>query len=123
MTKKEKYMSKSVIIAETDVYKKVAQIILDKVIYHLKREKMSCLPCFSKEKDIPSVDVDVTVDVSGCNCCALTSQKKKKKKTNTVIEAPQVEQKEEVENTDKKVKRSSTTIIFISHDESKSEEK
>lgn len=81
-----------------------------------------CIPSSQKDKDIPAVDVDVSVDVSGCNCCAMTSKKKKKKTKNT-IQTNKVDQPQEVEKTDRKVQRSSTTIIFMSHDESKSEEK
>jgi hypothetical protein len=77
--------------------------------------------CISKEP--PSVDVDVNIDVSGCNCCGFLSKKKKKKKAeNDVVKADKIEQSQEVEKTDKKTHRVSTTIVFVHHDESKSDE-
>lgn len=121
LTKNYGYINRQIIMNEIDVSKKVARLILDKVIFHLKRESMSfcCIPSKGSE-DKPTVDVDVTVDVSGCNCCGLTSTKKKKK-TKTV-QAPRVSQTDEVEKVDKKIQRSSTTIIFMAHEESKSGE-
>lgn len=77
--------------------------------------------CISK--DPPSVDVDVNIDVSGCNCCGFLSKKKKKKKVeNNVVTADKVEQTQEVDKTDKKTHRVSTTIVFMRHDESRSDE-
>lgn len=76
---------------------------------------MSCLTPSVSDSSIPTMDVDVNVDVSGCNCCAPFGKKKKKK--------PKVDQSQEVEKTDEKVnKRSSTMIVFMSHEESKSGE-
>lgn len=77
--------------------------------------------CISKEP--PSVDVDVNIDVSGCNCCGFLSKKKSKKKVDkTSVKADKVEQTQEVAQTDKKAHRVSTTIVFMRHDESRSDE-